>query len=211
MIANTDSKSKRAWRLAHALWATLAAAVSLFLVFGTRGGHPPMVFLLPFVLAIWIVGHLVIWGARWLAARGQRIASGTGRDGSPWPVGLRFTLTGTGVAALIGIFQIVMTLLQGKLYPYRYADLWAMMLAIWLAHGACFAGLLLRQQWSRFVGAMLAFGWAILLALQIAEHLPPKPPSDAAELWIAFGMTVLLLLLGLYLVSSRKVKAFLTP
>ncbi len=209
MIGNPDSGSRRRWRVAHAAWAVLAVALSLFLAF-TKGGHPPLIFLLPPVLVVWVVGHFAIWGVRWLAAKGRRLASGTAGEGRPWPVGLRLALLGTGVGTSIGVFQLLMTALQGELYPFHYASLWAVMLAVWLVHGACFAGLLLRRRWSRFMGAMLAFGWAMLLASQIAEHLPRGASSDTAGLLIAFGMMVVILLFGLHLAASREVKSFLT-
>ncbi len=193
----------------HATWAVLAVIVSLFLVF-MKGGHPPLIIFVPLVLIIWFVGHFVIWGVQWLAGKGRRLDGGTGRESSSWPVGLWFALVGTAIPALIGIFQLLVTAWEGRLYPYHYFDLWAMMLAVWLVHGACFAGLLLRQRWSRFLSAMLAFGWAILLAFQIAEHLPPTAHSDTTGLLLAFGMMALLLLFGFYLAASHKVKTFLT-
>jgi hypothetical protein len=128
----------------------------------------------------------------------------------PWPIDLRIALIGTGVPAVIGIFQVLMTGLQRKWYPYPDARLWAVMLAVWLVHGASFVGMLLRQQWSRLVSAVLAFGWVLLLASQIAEHLPPRVSSDTKELLIAVVLLVLLLFIGLHLFTSRKVMSFFT-
>jgi putative effector of murein hydrolase LrgA (UPF0299 family) len=56
---------------------------------------------------------------------------------------------------------------------------------------------------------MLAFGWALLLASQIVEHLPRKAPSEITGLLILFGLLLLVVFLGLHLVASRKIKAFL--
>ena len=210
MIGNLDLKSKRRRRVAHVAWATIAISVSLFMIFTKQRGDPPMMVFGPLVLKIWVVGHFVIWAVQWLVARGQRIVSETSGVRKPWPIGLRLALIGTGVPAVIGIFQVLMTFLQRKWYPYPDASLWAVMLAVWLVHGGCFAGMLLRQQWSRLVSAMLAFGWALLLASQIAEHLPSRVSSDTKELLIAVLLMVLLLLLGFYLVASRKAKSFFT-
>lgn len=182
--------------------------MSVVLVFA-KGGHPPPIFLLPIVLIMWVAGHLVMWGAGWLAARGRRIASAAGTEGEPWPIGLWPVLIGTGVAALVGIFQLLMTALEGRLYPFHYGRDWAAMLAVWLIHGVCFAGLLLRQRWSRLLGAMLGLGWALVLAWQIAEHVPPKATSDTMGLFIVFGLLLLALFLGLHLLASRRVKSFL--
>jgi hypothetical protein len=136
------------------------------------------------------------------------MVSETGGELTPWPVGLKIALIGTGIPAMIGIFQILITGLQRKWYPYPDAGQWALMFSIWLVHGVCFAAMLLRQQWSRFMSSMLAFGWALLLASQIAEHLLRRSSGDTKELLIAVLLTVLLLMLGLHLVASRKVKAF---
>lgn len=208
MTGDADSRSRKGWRVVHALWAVLAVAVSLVLVF-TKGGHPPMIVFVPIVLIMWAVGHTVVWGVGWLAARGRHIASEAGREGEPWPAGLRLALVPTGVAGLIGIFQLLMTALEGGLYPYHYASEWVMMLAVWAVHGVCFGGLLLRRRWSRPLSAMLAFGWALLLASQIVEHLPRKASSDITGLLILFGLLLLVVFLGLHLVASRKIKAFL--
>jgi hypothetical protein len=93
--------------------------------------------------------------------------------------------------------------------PYHHAGLWTVMLVVWLVHAACFAGLLLRQRWSRLLSATLAFGWAMLLGVQIAEQLAATPSSDTTGVLIASGLMVLLLLFGSYLASSRKARSFL--
>lgn len=205
----TGSRSGRAWFAAHAAVATLAVAISLVLVF-TTGGHPPAIAFLPSVLVTWLAAHVVILGVQWLVAKSQRIATESGTMGRPWPPGIMLALVGTGIPALVGIFQLLMTVIEGRLYPYRDAGLWATMLAVWLAHGACFTGLLLRQPWSRFGGALLSAGWAALLAMQITEHWPASAASADAGFLVVFGLLLLVLLLGLHLAVSRKVKAFLT-
>ena len=194
--------------MAHAAWAAIAITVSLFMIFTKQRGDPPVMVLVPLVLKIWAVGHFVIWAVQWLAARGRRIVSQSGGERKPWPIGLRLALIGTGVPALIGIFQLLMSGLQRKWYPFLDAGLWGVMLAVWLVHGVCFVGMLLRHQWSRVVSAMLSFGWALLLASQISEHLSPRVSSDTAELLIAVVLMVILFLFGLYLAWSRKVKSF---
>lgn len=69
--------------------------------------------------------------------------------------------------------------------------------------------LLLRQRWSRLLSATLAFGWAALLGVKIGENLAPSKSSDTTSTLLAFGLMVLLLLFGSYLVSSRKARSFL--
>jgi len=208
-MATIDSPKDRrgyAAHAAHAAWAVIAVVVSLLMIFTINKGHPPFIVFLPLVILVWVVA---IWVVAWLVVKGRRLASGTGSEGRSWPVGLRLALIGTGVLTSLGVFQILVTGYLGRLYPYHYANLWALVLVIKLVHAACFVGLLLRQRWSRHVSALLAVGWAMLLASQIAEHLPPRAPSNIAELMIAFGIMVFLFILGLHLVVSREVKSFL--
>ena len=144
MISNIDPKSQKRRRVAHAAWAAIAIIVSLFMIFTKQRGDPPIMVFVPLVWIIWAVGHFVIWAVQWLATRGRHMASKTDGVLKPWPIGLRIALIGTGVPAVIGIFQVLMTGLQRKWYPYPDARLWAVMLAVWLVHGASFVGMLLR-------------------------------------------------------------------
>jgi hypothetical protein len=196
-------------RVAHAVWAALAILVSLLLIFGGQG-HPHPVIFLPLVIVVWIVGHFTIWGVSWLAVKGRRRASGIEAGERSWPMGLRFALMGTGIAASVGLLQIVVTAFRGKMYPYHDVTLWGIMMAIWLVHGACFVGLLLRRPWSRLVSVMLAFGWALLAAHQITEHLMRGYRLDIVGLLIVSAGMVVLFLFGLHLATSNKVKAFLS-
>lgn len=187
----------------------LAAVVSLFMIFTTNTGHPPLIAFLPLVILVWVVGHLAIWGVAGLAIRGQRFSIETGGKDRSWPVGLTLAVTGTGILTLAGVFQIIVTGYLGKLYPYHNVNLWTIMLVIKLVHAVCFVGLLLRQQWSRLPSALLAMGWAVLMVSQITEHLPLRASSNIAELTFAFGILVSLFILGIYLVVSREVKSFM--
>jgi hypothetical protein len=194
---------------AHAVWAAVGITGCLLLVLTGRKGHPPAVVLLPLALVAWVVGHGLIWGVLRLAATGRRLAARAAPDGQAWPLGLRLAVVCTGAAALIGVVQVVGTILARRWYPFYDAGEWAVMLAVWLVHAACFSGLLLRQRWSRLLSATLAFAWAALLGVQIAEHLAPSTSSDTMGMLIAFGLMVLLVLFGSYLVSSSRARSFL--
>jgi hypothetical protein len=194
-------------RIAHFVWAAACFVVSLLLVLTGRTGHPPAVILLPLVFVAWAVGHGLIWGAQRLAAAGsgRGAASATGE---PWPLGLRVAAVGTAVAALVGVVQVVGSVFTGSWYPFRQAGEWAAMLLVWLAHAACFAALLLRRRWSRPLSAALAFAWAALLGVQIAEHFRSSS-ADTAGLLIAVALMVSLATFGSYLWFSRKARSFL--
>jgi len=167
-----------------------------------------MIFL-PLVIVVWVVGHFTVWGVEWLAAKGQRLASEHEGQGKSWPVGLRLALIGTGVGASMGLLQIIVTGYEGKVYPFHDFTLWRIMMAIWLVHGACFVGLLLRRPWSRLMSVMLALAWALLAAAQIAEHLVRGYRVDIAELLLVSVSMMFLFLFGLHLATSSRIKSFL--
>ena len=194
-------------RAAHAVWAAVGAAVCLLLVLTGRGGHPPAIILLPLVLVAWAVGHGLIWGTLRLAATGRRKGIGTADD-QAWPLGLKVVLVGTAAVALLGVAQIVGTVLTGRWYPFQQAGEWAAMLLVWLLHAACFTALLLRRRSSRPLSAALAFGWAALMGVQIAQHFQ-SGSSDTAGLLIAVVLMASLLLFASWLLSSKKVRSFL--
>jgi hypothetical protein len=183
--------------------------VSLFLVLAGEG-HPAPIIFLPLVAVIWVVGHIVIWGVGWLAAKGRRRLDTTAEPATQsWPVGLRLALIGTAVGASVGIIQIVVTAYLGRLYPYHGATLWTTMLIIWLVHGTSFVGLLLRQRWSRFLSSAVAFAWALLSVWQIVEHLVRGYRLEIGSLLILAAGAVFLVFIGAHLATSSRVRSFL--
>jgi hypothetical protein len=190
------------------VWAAVGIVACLVLALTAQESHPPAVILLPLALVVWAVGHGLIWGVLRLVARGQRGAR-TATDAQPWPLVLRLAVVSTGAPALAGVVQVVGTVVAGRLYPFHHAGDWAAVLVVWLVHAACFAGLLLRQGWSRLMSATLAFGWASLLGVQVAEHLGPGRPSGGTDILVALVLMALLFALGICLVSSRKARLFL--
>lgn len=192
--------------IAHGVWGAFGFSICLLLVFA-GGGHPPPIIFVPVVAAVWAVGHAAIWAAGRIAARGRRSASeGVGGVAS-WPLGLKFALALTAFAGAIGLIQVIGSIFMTELYPFRLPGLWAITMAIWITHGACFAGLLLRKLWSRLLCAAVALGWAALLAMQIGDHVLRGSPIDTTELVIVVVMILLLTLFGYYLATSKRVRA----
>lgn len=206
-----DAKLRMRNRITHVAWAAFAVCVSLMLIF-VGEGHPPPIVFLPVVVIFWILGHIVIWAVGWLATKGQRARGAGGasdRQHAPWPMSLRLVLTGTGIAACVGILQIVVTVLRGKLYPFHDATLWTIMMALWVVHGACFVSLLLRQRKARYLSLMLVFAWALLLAAQIGEQVMHGYRVDITAVALTAGAVALLLWFGFHLGNSNRVKSFL--
>jgi hypothetical protein len=201
---------KRKWGkgviIAHGVWGAIGFSICVLLVLA-GGGHPPPLIFLPLVVAVWAVGHGAIWVTGRIAVRGRRSVREEGGGVIAWPLGLKLALILTGFASAIGIIQIVVTLLIGALYPFRLPGLWAITMVIWIAHGACFVGLLLRKRWSRWLCAALPLAWAALLAAQIVDHLVRGSPIDPTELVIVLVLILVLSLFGYYLARSKRVGA----
>jgi hypothetical protein len=194
------------FRWAHILWALLAAAACALLIAG-GGGHPPPIILVPVVWVVWVTGHFALWGVRWLAVRGRIFGSDTEGEARPWPPGLIIALMGTGAASSLGLLQLVISVFFRARYPFRDA-FWTIMMIAWLAHGVCFAGLLLRRAWSQWASATLCVGWALLLAWQILEAVLRGSRINAGELLLAVALVALLTALGYHIQTSEKVQAF---
>jgi hypothetical protein len=208
MTSCQDHKLPGKHRAAHAIWAAIAIIASIIMIFSKQRGHPPIIAFVPLVWIFWVVGHFVIWFVHWLVARGKRITNESGGERKPLPIALWIALLGTGIPALIGIFQLLMTALGSRWYPFGYFELWGVMLAVWILHGVCFVGILLRRRWTRLLSSILAFGWSLLLASQIFEQLSPEISPYTDDLFLAIVLMVLLFLFGLYLIVSRTVKSF---
>jgi hypothetical protein len=192
---------------AHVAWAAVGLGATLLLLVTGRGGHPPATIFLPHLLLAWTAGHGLIWGVQRLVARGR--PAGPDADRPAWPMALRLTAGATGAAALVGVAQVGGTVLEGHWYPYHDARLWTAMLAVWLVHAACCAGLLLRRSWSRLLGAAIACGWAALLGVQIAGQLARGVSPGRTDLLLAGALLAALLAFGAYLASAGAVKSFL--
>jgi len=198
---------RRPFRWAHVFWAVLGGSVCILLVVA-GGGHPPPMIFVPVVVAVWVTGHIALWGVRWLAFKGQVWTSRAGGATVSWPPGLIVALIGTGGASSVGLLQVVVTALLRKTYPFHDA-LWTVMMIIWLVHGACFAGLLLRRAWSQWTASLLSAGWALLLAWQIVETVVRGYRINPMEILIAIGLASLLMSLGYHLLASKRIRAFL--
>ncbi len=197
----------RGFRLAHVVWALLAASLSVLLVVA-EGGHPPPIVFLPVVVVAWGLGHAALWGIGKLAARGREAATKAGGAVGAWPPGLIVALIGTGLVACVGLVQIGGSLLLGEWYPFAGA-LWALALAASLAHGAGLVGLLLRRPWSRPMTALLSIGWALWLVWLFSEALVLGQRINPADYVILVVGVSLLCFFGYHILSSRRIRAFL--
>lgn len=208
MSTESDIPSGKRLKPVHLAWAAVAIVISVALVLVPQRGHPPPLALVPFVLLAWPIGHALIWGVGSLADKGRRREAGA-RGARQWPIALVIALIGAGSGSVTGLVQLLGSGLQGRWYPYPDPSLWTAMFLVWSIHGVCLVVLLLRNPWSGHLSAMLALGWAALLAVQLTEHVVPVVRANVTELALAIGLLVLLMVLAVSLVASRAVRAFL--
>jgi hypothetical protein len=203
-----DRKIGKAFRPVHVIWALIGVFFSALLIFGGSGGHPPAIIFLPFVLAIWCLGHAVLWIVSKLEAEGRKSVEKTEGEVGSWPPELMLLLIGSGLVSCAGIVFLVGSLFAGGWLPFP-DNLWAFTVMFILAHGVCFVALLLRRSWSRYLGALLCGGWILLVVWQLSEQLRHGHRIDLVEYGILFAGIVLPSFLAYRILSSPRVKAFL--
>ena len=192
-------------RTLHVVWALLCGGVSVFLALA-GGGHPPPVVLVPFVLVAWVIGHIGLWLIVMLARRGRgRLPSGTW-----WPPGLILALVGLAAITVVTLFQLAVSALIGKFYPYR-GTLWFVMTGVGVVHAVGLVGVLLRQGWARLVTVLICLGWSALVVRQLVDHLSHGRPLSVGEGALAFVLFSVPAALGLHFTVSSGVRAFFTP
>jgi hypothetical protein len=205
-VTDHNHAARKRWRLMHIIWAVLAGSICVVLVFA-RGGHPPPIVLLPVVLAVWAAVHLALWASRLLLSRGNDRAAAAQGEVRSWPPGLLLLAVATAVATLVGLLQLVVSIMLGRLWPFA-GLLWSGMAAVWAAHALCLAGLLLRRHWARWTAALLCIGWALALAAQVLEPALLGYPEPLA-LALAGGVVICLGLAAYWLLHSSRVATFL--
>lgn len=187
------------FRALHVLWALPCVAVSVLLVL-SKGGHPPGIVFVPLVLLAWGLGHLLLWGTHWLARKGlaKRGPSAT------WPVAVVLALVGSGVVAFLGI------LLGGAAaFERSHWSAWDVtLLGVVVAHLPAFAGLLLRERWSRLWAAALTAFWSLTMLYQMVDALRRGSSIDSWEWPVATLIVVGFGALAWALVRSPKVAGY---
>ncbi len=205
MSTREDLLRKRL-RRAHVVWALLAGSICVLLAAG-GGGHPPPIVFVPVVAAVWVMVHLALWAAGWLASRGLARAPAATGEKQSWPLALIAILAATAAAVFAGLVQLAVSLLLGRYWPFA-GTLWIVMLAVWTAHAVCLAGVLLRRRWARWVAALLCIGWALALAWEVLEPAV-RGYVQPLQIGLALAVVIGLALAAHHLVRSERIRAFL--
>ena len=203
MDANVKTQYlKRTFRWLHIVWAVIGGAVTGLLA-GAKG-HPPGLVFVPVALVIWLIGHALLWLSRKLAIRGKIEAGDSSVASGKWPLFLIPLVCVCGIVFIGGAFGVIWQVLferdslRGLEIP----------LAIWLLSSTCFFGILLRRSWARIItgGGIIAIA-AILLYEMVASSMRGYRNSGV-EWTIVVVIFVVLVVIGLYVLRSAKIKAF---
>lgn len=194
---------KIAFRSLHIVWAIIGVGITVVLATSTKG-HPPAAIFAPVALALWVAGHALLWFSRKLALQGNDSVEKSGSAGAKWPLTLILLALIFGCVFILGLFAMA----TKALFDNNWQSQLPIFLVIWLPPSICFAGILLRQAWSRILAGGGFIAVALFLLYQMVESLVHGNRHSAFD-WIT-GIVVLLifLFLGQHILRSAKIKAF---
>ncbi len=189
---------RRVIRILHLAWALpcLAAAVLL----AGAEGHPPGLIFVPVVVVVWGLGHFILLMTRILAER-----SAAGRRPERWPWSVIVGVAGSGAVGFLGLLAMAWPYLGGGGLSENDVPLFFL---ISFAHAAAFVGLLMRRRWARWLSGMLAAAWALLLAVQVIDHVARGRPTDLTELGAAVLILAILSALSIHLLRGAAPRQY---
>ena len=194
---------KKVFRGLHIGWALIGAGVCAVLATAT-GGHPPGIIFVPVAAVIWLGGHVLLWGSHKLAARGRDLAAGDNAPPGNWPPMIILLAFAFGIVFVFGFFSLVWQLLferhwqRGMFVP----------LAFWIPSSMCFFGILLRKDWSRILAGSGFIVVASVLLYEMIASLVRGYRNPMTEWVAAIAVFIVLVIFGLYVLRSAKVKAY---
>jgi len=156
----------------------VVGAGSCILLALAKGGHPP--------------------GLVFVPVAAENISSGK------WPITIILLVFVFGAIFIFGLFGIVWQVLSERNWLRELA----VPLLYWIPASLCFFGILLRQDWSRVLaGSGFMFVAAILLYEMIASAM--RGYRNSTTEWVmVIVIFIMLVLFGLYVLRSSKIKAF---
>jgi hypothetical protein len=199
---NTDYL-KNVFRGLHVVWAVIGVGICIVLI-TAKGGHPPGIVLVPVVVVIWLAGHALLWISRKLAIRGKYLADSRNRAGGRRPVMLILLALFSGGLFIFGLFGITWQVF----FEHDQLHELAVPLAFWIPSSICFFGILLRQNWSRILAGSGFIVVALVLVKEMIESLMRGYRNSNAEWAMAIVIAITLVLFGLYILRSSRIKAF---
>ncbi len=200
---NTDYL-KNVFRWLHVAWAVIGAGICILLA-TAKGGHPPGLVFVPIAAAIWVAGHVLLWVSRKLAIRGKSIADARNGVGGKWPLILIPLVIIFGFVFIFGLFWIIWQISFERDWMRELA----VPLAFWLPSSLCFFGILLRQNWSRILACSGFIVIGVILLYEMIASFTRGYRNSNTEWMMVIALFILLVLFGVYILRSSKIKTFL--
>ena len=194
---------KNVFRWIHAVWALIGAS-SCILLAAAKGGHPPGLVFIPIAAAIWLAGHLLLWVSHKLAIQGKNLAESKNIASGKWPVTIILLAIVCGAIFIFGLFGIIWQLL----FERDWLRELAIPLLYWIPASVCFFGILLRRDWSRILAGSGFMLVAVILLFEMAASSMRGYRNSTTEWLMVVVIFFLLVLFGLYVLRSPKIKAF---
>jgi hypothetical protein len=96
---------KNVFRWLHIVWAFIGASICILLA-TLKGGHPPGLVFVPVAVAIWLLGHVLLWLSRKLLIQGKSSADNGNSTRGKWPLMLIVFVILLGVVFILGILGL---------------------------------------------------------------------------------------------------------
>ncbi len=191
------------FRILHALTALTAVIACVVLIFA-KGGHPPGIVFVPFVLVYWVITHVILLVLKWFLAYMAKSEEDSNSQGWPPLLTLIAIISGLFLAfAMYGVFHDYVL----RSYKIEIQDIvWAAMffIAPALLLGGLVFGAATGSKYARWIAAG---GPVAYLVYSIMHIINGTAKPSFFNIIIVFGLCIAL---SSYLIFSSRVKNFIS-
>lgn len=189
------------FRILHALVALSAVIICAVLVLA-KGGHPPGIVFVPFVIVYWVVTHLVLLGLKWFLTFMAKPKKDSTSQG--WPPLLTLSAIIGGLILIFVIYGVFHDFVL-RSYSIEFKDIiWALMffIAPALLFGGLVFGAITGSKYARWVAAA---GPIAYMGYSIMHIVNGTAKPSLFDIIIVFGLCIAL---SSYLLFSSRVQTF---
>lgn len=203
---STGKNLDKTIRILHILVASSAVIACVVLAFATEG-HPPGIVFIPFVVAYWVIAHLLLIGIKWLLAYMAKPKQHATMSG--WPPLLTLLMLGSGLILLPMIYGLFHDMVIRGKWPELSSWLWALVIFMPPASllGGIVFGAMTGSKYARWIAATGPLAYVGYIVYRLAKEIAAKGFTN--ESWfnviVVVGVCVATVW---YLLSSENVKAF---
>ena len=187
------------FRILHALVALSAVIICAILILA-KGGHPPGIVFVPFVLAYWVVTHLFLLGLKWFLSFMARPKKDSISQG--WPPLLTLSAILSGCILIFVVYGVFHDYVL-RSYSIDFKDIiWALM--FFIAPALLFGGVIFGAiTGSKYASWIAAAGPIAYIAYSIMQITNGASKPSLLNMIIVLGCCIAL---SSYLIFSSRVK-----